>query len=58
MSGSGVGVEGMFDSILQLADFVSVRETIEGLGDPCDLYNRKVRSVLTSYLLPLCRSSQ
>ena len=37
--------EGMLYSVLQLrlTDFVSVLELIEGLGDPDDVYKRKVK---------------
>lgn len=37
--------EGMLYSVLQsyLTDFVSVLELIEGLGDPDDVYRRKVK---------------
>ena len=37
--------EGMLYSVLQprLTDFVSVLELVEGLGDPDDVYKRKVK---------------
>jgi hypothetical protein len=38
-------VGGMFYSVLQsyITDFVSVLELVEGLGDPDDVYKRKVK---------------